>query len=176
MFRWPGTIQAADRPELGSSIDIVPTILAASEAEGPHDFPGLNLLPALTSGDTIGRDAIFGESFAHDIADIENPQASLLYRWVIRGHTKFLLTYDGAQGKMDYSPKSAAPQLYDLKADPGENVNLAEAQSELVSQLGALISDWYPVTERKVGVLAQPAAATRRKSKNNETIGSAVPP
>ena len=32
MFRWPGTIPAADRPELCSSIDIVPTILAAAGA------------------------------------------------------------------------------------------------------------------------------------------------
>ena len=30
MFRWPGKIPAADRPELCSSIDIVPTILAAA--------------------------------------------------------------------------------------------------------------------------------------------------
>ena len=56
MFRWPGTIPAADRPELCSSIDIVPTILAAASATGPHHFPGLNLLAQLKSGDAIDRD------------------------------------------------------------------------------------------------------------------------
>ena len=104
MFRWPGVIPAADRPELCSSIDIVPTILAAAGAEGPHEFPGLNLLPQLKSGDAIERDILFGESFAHDIADIENPQASLLYRWVIRGHDKLLLTLRRGAGKNEIPP------------------------------------------------------------------------
>ena len=125
MFRWPGKIPAADRTELCSSIDFVPTILAAVGATGPHDFPGLNLLPQLKSGKTIERRTLFGESFAHDIADIENPQDSLLYRWVIRGPDKLLLTYDGAPGKMKYPPQSGEPQLFDLKSDPGEKVNLA---------------------------------------------------
>lgn len=34
-------------------------------------------------GTPIDRDTIFGEGFAHDIADIDNPEASLLYRWCI---------------------------------------------------------------------------------------------
>ncbi|PHR89500.1 MAG: sulfatase, partial [Blastopirellula sp.] len=93
MFRWPGVIPSADRPELCSSIDFVPTVLAAAGAKGPHDFPGLNLLPQLKTGETIERDTLFGESFAHDIADIEYPSESLLYRWVIHGHDKLLLTY-----------------------------------------------------------------------------------
>ena len=116
---------AADRPELCSSIDIVPTILAAAGAKGPHEFPGLNFLPQLKSGEPIGRDTLFGESFAHDIADIENPQASSLYRWVIRGHDKLLLTYDGAPGRMKYPPQGGEPQLFDLKDDPGETTNVA---------------------------------------------------
>ena len=151
MFRWPGTIPAADRPELCSSIDFVPTILAAAGATGPHDFPGLNLLPELKSGKAIERDMLFGESFAHDIADIENPQASLLYRWVIHGHDKLLLTYDGAPGKMKYPPQGGAPQLYDLKVDPGEKVNLASKKPELVKKLAGLLTDWYDPTERQVG-------------------------
>ena len=83
----------------------MPTILAAAGVQGPHDFPGLNLLEELTSGNPIKRDTIYGESFAHDIADIENPQASLLYRWVIQGNQKLLVTYDGQPGKMKFPPK-----------------------------------------------------------------------
>ncbi|MFT5105049.1 MAG: arylsulfatase A-like enzyme [Pseudoalteromonas tetraodonis] len=150
MFRWPSTIPASDRPELCSSIDIVPTILAAAGAEIPDDLPGLNLLPYLKGEKPIERSTIFGESFAHDIADIENPQASLLYRWVIRGHDKLLLTYDGATGKMKYPPAGGAPQLFDLKTDPNETTNLAGKKDELVKQLAAELDAWYPVTGRKV--------------------------
>ena len=144
MFRWPGTIPASDRPELCTSIDLAPTILAAAGAKAPHEFPGLNLLPALKSGKPITRDTIYGESFAHDIADIENPQASLLYRWVIQGYDKLLLTYDGAQGKMKYPPTDAAPQLYDLKEDPQENTNLATERPERVAELPASSTSGIP--------------------------------
>ena len=155
MFRWPGTIPAADRPELCSSIDIVPTILAAADAEGPHDFPGLNLLPELESGDAIDRDTLYGESFAHDIADIKNPQASLLYRWVIKGNDKLLLTYDGAPGKMKYPPRGGEAQLYDLKKDPNEETNLATQNPKRVKELSSLLDEWYAADQRQVGKVTE---------------------
>ena len=151
MFRWPGTILPADRPELCSSIDFVPTILAATGANGTHDFPGLNLLPQLRSGKRIDRDLLFGESFAHDIADIQNPQASLLYRWVIKGHDKLLLTYDGAPGKMKYPPQSGAPQLFDLESDPFGTKNLASENVKRVKELAKLLDTWYLPEQRQVG-------------------------
>ncbi len=156
MFRWPNAIKPMDRTELCSSIDIVPTILAATGAKSPTTLPGLNLLPNLKSGESIQRDTIFGESYAHDIADIHDPQASLLFRWVIRGNQKLLLTYDGRAGSMKYPPASGEPQLYDLQSDPHEKVNLAEAQPELVRELTGLLNDWYLVNQRKVGVAPKP--------------------
>ena len=98
----------------------------------------------------IERDTIFGESFAHDIADIENPQASLRYRWVIKGNHKLLLTYDGRLGKMKYPPRAAVPQLYDLKADPLEKRNLAAKHPKRVAELSKLLEGWYVPTERQV--------------------------
>ena len=163
MFRWPGTIPAADRPELCSSIDFVPTILAAAGAKGPHDFPGINLLPQLKSGEAIRRDTLFGESFAHDIADIENPPASLLYRWVIRGHDKLLLTYDGAPGKMKYPPQNGEPQLFDLESDPVERVNLSAEKPKLVQELSTLLDDWYEPGQRRVNSFVPVAAKPDRK-------------
>ncbi len=173
MFRWPGTIPAADRPELCSSIDFVPTVLAAAGAKGPHDFPGLNLLPQLKTGEAIGRDTLFGESFAHDIADIENPQASLLYRWGIRGHDKLLLTYDGAPGKMKYPPQSGEPQLFNLKDDPNEKVNLAAKNPDLVKQLSSLLEKWYVPNERQVGKFTPAAPKTYQKPKKRGTSAKA---
>lgn len=173
MFRWPGTIPAADRPELCSSIDIVPTILAAANANAPHDFPGLNLLPNLKSEKPIGRNTLFGESFAHDIADIENPQASLLYRWVIHGHDKLLLTYDGAPGRMKYPPQGGGAQLFDLKNDPGEKVNLAAENPDRVKKLSALLEDWYVPNERQVGKVAPAEPKPERKPRERKQ--AAVP-
>ena len=112
MFRWPGVIPAADRPRtlLVDRHRSRPILGRRRVLRGPHDFPRPQPVAAVEkSGEAIARDTLFGESFAHDIADIENPQASLLYRWVIRGHDKLLLTYDGAPGRMKYPPQGGEP-------------------------------------------------------------------
>lgn len=153
MFRWPGVIQPGDRGEqLCSSIDIVPTILASAGAPIPDDLPGYNLLPILKSGDPTPRRVVFGESFAHDIANIDKPEESLLYRWVIEGKWKLLLTYDGKLGRYaSVHPRTqSGVQLFDLLADPHEDQNLAARHPEVVARLAEKLQEWWPVTERQI--------------------------
>lgn len=152
MFSWPKKLKPADCPEVVSSIDIVPTILAAAGARIPKHLPGLNLLPNLAEGKDIERKAIFGEGFAHDIADVENPEASLLYRWCIEGRWKLLLTYDGEVNryKSTHPREERRPQLFDLLDDPQEKTNVAGQHPEVVARLAKMIADWSPVMERKV--------------------------
>lgn len=153
MFSWPGVIKPGDRGEqLGSSIDILPTALAAAGAEIPGNLPGLNLLPVLKSGEPTARKTVFGETFAHDVADIDNPQETLLYRWVVEGKWKLLLTYDGKLDRYASShPRTEKrPQLFDLLADPHEDTNLASANPEVVARLAAGLQEWWPVTQRQV--------------------------
>jgi len=153
MFCWPGVIQPGERGrQLCSSVDIMPTALAAAEVDVPDNLPGYNLLPVLKSGEPTPRKRVFGETFAHDVADIDNPEESLLYRWVIDGKWKLLLTYDGKVGRYArHHPRTEKrPQLFDLLADPHENRNLAGKHPEVVAQLAAALQDWWPVTERHV--------------------------
>jgi arylsulfatase A-like enzyme len=150
MFSWPAKLKPADRPELVSSIDLVPTMLAAAGARIPDDLPGLNLLDPLAQGTGIERDTIFGEGFAHDIADIARPEASLLYRWCIEGRWKLLLTYDGEVNRYasTHPRTERRPQLFDLLADPHEEKNVAGEHPEIVARLAKKIADWYPLEER----------------------------
>ncbi len=152
MYRWPGKIKAGPRTEVVSSLDIVPTIIAAANAPLPAGLPGLNILPELESGKAIDRDRIFGESFAHDIADVNNPEKSLLFRWCIEGNWKLLLTYDGEVNRYQstHPREEKRPQLFNLKDDPWETNNLAKEHPEIVKAMAAAISDWYPTKERKV--------------------------
>jgi len=152
MFSWPGHLKPATRNELVSSIDLVPTMLAAGGAKIPEDLPGLNLLSSLKDEQKIDRDAVFGESFAHDIADIKDPEASLLFRWCIQGRWKLLLTYDGEVNryKSTHPRIEKRPQLFDLIADPAETKNLAGDNPEVVARLADRIGKWYPVRKRKV--------------------------
>jgi arylsulfatase A-like enzyme len=153
MFCWPGVIQPGDRgQQLCSSVDIMPTALAAAGSSIPDTLAGYNLLPSLRSGQPTPRKCVFGETFAHDVADIDHPEESLLYRWVIEGSWKLLLTYDGKVGRYAAHHQRAdkRPQLFDLVHDPHETKNLAAEHPDIVARLAAKLQDWWPVTERHV--------------------------
>lgn len=152
IFSWPSVIKPGNRGEqLCSSVEIVPTALAAAGIDIPEAMPGYNLLPALKSGQPTPRKEVFGESFAHDVANIDVPEESLLYRWVVDGKWKLLLTYDSPIGRYAiHHPRiEKGPQLFDLIADPHEDVNLAEKHPEIVLSLAKKMEAWWAVTKRK---------------------------
>lgn len=153
LFRWPGVIAPGNRgTQLCSSVDIMPTALAAAGIAIPKELPGYNLLPILKSGKPTPRDIVFGETFSHDIANIDRPEDSLLYRWVIEDQWKLLLTYDGKLGsRASLHPRTELrPQLFNLLADPHEDLNLAANNPQVVARLAQKLQDWWPVTERQV--------------------------
>tara|TARA_B100001027_G_scaffold215525_1_gene189669 strand:+ start:4563 stop:5918 length:1356 start_codon:yes stop_codon:yes gene_type:complete len=153
MFSWPnGDLKNGKRKDVVSSIDLFPTVLAATGARIPKNLPGLNLLENLKIEKPIKRNGILGESFAHDIADVENPEESLLFRWTIEGKWKLLLTYDGEVNryKTTHPREEKRPQLFNLLQDPKEEKNLAEQNPKVVARLADKIGKWWPVKERKV--------------------------
>ena len=152
LFSWPGVLEPGERDEPVSSIDLFPTILAAADAEISGELPGLNLLPHLKVGTKIQRTSIFGEGFAHDIADISSPEASLNYRWCIEGRWKLILTYDGEVDRYASShPRTEkGPQLFDLIRDPHERTSVAADHPQTVARLSQRIAGWYPLSDRNV--------------------------
>lgn len=150
MFRWPKKFMPADRSELCTSLDLVPTILSAAGITPTEKLPGLDLLKCLETGQKIEREAIFGESFAHDIADIEKPEASLLYRWCIEGRWKLILTYDGEANRHQakHPRTDQRPQLFNLTDDPFETSNVAKDNEAVVERLAKKIKAWYPLHQR----------------------------
>ena len=152
MYSWPAKFAPQMRPEPSSSIDIVPTILAAAGIDVPKDLPGENLLDEMIEQSPIARDAIFGEGFAHDMDDLDDYESTLMYRWVISGDWKLILSYDGKNISYQQFHDSflVGPRLYNVTADPFEEVNLADKHPELVKSLSQKLTDWYPVKSRKV--------------------------
>ena len=117
----------------------------------PRGLPGIDLLPYMRDGKPIPREVIFGETFAHDIADIQNPEASLLFRWCIDGKWKLILTYDGEANRhaATHPRIEKRPQLFNVITDPGETKNVAAEHPDVVAALVKKIGDWYPVKQRK---------------------------
>jgi arylsulfatase A-like enzyme len=137
MLRWPGRIKPRrDEKTLASSIDIVPTILAACGLDVPAELPGVDLLDATA---LAKRKAIFGAAFAHDVADINDPVKSLHTRWCIEGQWK-LLIHHAPEGR------KRRIELYDVLADPHEKADLAAKQLDRVKHLRKLIDGWWPIS------------------------------
>ncbi len=132
MLRWPGRISPGKNETLASSIDLAPTILRACGVKPPSELPGIDLI-SVANGTPAERKAIFGEIFEHDVADVDDPAASLLYRWMIMGRWKLIV------------PKKtgAAVELYDLIADPHETKNLADENRDKVGELRKHLNAWW---------------------------------
>ena len=134
MVRWPGKIRPARYDDtLVSSIDLAPTILHAAGLKPTKSMPGINLLDVAKAGGKTDREAIFGDIYAHDVVDIDNPVPGLLFRWCIRGNRKLILPAGQAK-----------PELYDLKTDPHETKNLAAANAGEVQRMMKRINGWWP--------------------------------
>jgi len=114
LLHWPGKIEAARREVPVSSIDIAPTILRACGIEPPASWPGVDLRSDLRT-----RGPIFGAAYTHDVVDIDEPERSLLTRWVLRDPLKLLVHSD---------PERPA-ELYDVRADPAEERPLDDPES-----------------------------------------------
>ncbi len=132
MIRWPAKTKPAQPEALASSIDIAPTILKAAGVEVPNDMSGLNLLDPEAVGK---RDAIFGGCYTHESMDLEVPAKSLRWRWGIQGNLKLMLPGP--------NEPDAPVELYDLKADPSEQKNLAQDRAADVAGLRSAIDGWW---------------------------------
>ena len=151
MLRRPGVIAPAASDALASSLDILPTVLAACGIQAPAGLPGVNLLDEQAVAE---RPQVFGECYSHTIVDLDAPERGLLWRWTVRGDWKLivpaaappgLLTNRGpivderSQGKHELGEA----ELYNLATDPRENHDVAAEHSELVSALRQSIDAWW---------------------------------
>jgi arylsulfatase A-like enzyme len=157
LLRWPGHVSPAKSDSLASSIDIVPTMLAALRLPAPQGLKGINLLDAKA---VESRQYVFGEDFTIRSQTLEDPAANVLWRWVTDGRWRLVLprTFE-AEGTLKTIPsdgylkpdlkatlQTAQPMLYDLQADPNEQNNLAGTYPEMVTALRSkLNAHWKPI-------------------------------
>jgi len=115
IFRWPGVIRPGQvSMDMASTLDILPTLLAAAGLDLPRDRPydGHNLLPHLRDGKPSPR-----QEFFYALGK----------------------TLDGVrQGPWKYrQAKGSGPELYHLDRDPAEQYNVAAAEPETAARLAA---------------------------------------
>jgi arylsulfatase A-like enzyme len=156
MIRWPGKAAPQRSDALASSIDLLPTVLAALDMPKPDGAQGINLLdPAALKS----RQHVFGECFTIRSQSLDDPTASVLWRWVTDGRWRLILPRTAASGTvLPNLPRdkyltpdlletltAAKPMLFDLNSDPAEENDLAAEQPEMVNTLTAHLNAlWSP--------------------------------
>ena len=142
IYSWPARLKPAVSESLVSSVDVVPTILAAAGAAPPKkELPGMNLLPVMEGKANLDDRTVFGETFARNVADLENPEAVLLNRWVIHKRYKLIVACGGE------ADEATEPELYDLLDDPFEQKNLYGTRPEVYESLRASLEAWRPINK-----------------------------
>ena len=143
LVRWPAQVKPRrDERHAVTSLDVLPTVLAAAGCNIPDQLPGINLLDEAA---VARRETIFGEVFLHTARSLDDPTANLRYRWLVTGDWK-LIVPDAA------NEPAATVELFNLANDPDERKNLAAAQPERVKQLRTALDAWWPGRPRQSGL------------------------
>lgn len=135
VLRWPARLAPARRGAAASSVDVMPTILAACGLEPDASLPGIDLLP-VAAGAPSPRAAVFGAAYEHDQPDLLEPARGLVARWVVKGRWKLVRPAD----------RGLPSQLFDVVADPHETRDLAQTELARVAELREELDRWWPGT------------------------------
>jgi len=127
-MKYPGVVPAGELSNaVVTSLDIGPTLLEACGLSSTYSMDGASYFGLFVGGGFAPAPAI--------VSEIETDRA------VVAGGFKFISSFSG--NTKDGYPASGQPeQLYDLAADPGEQVNLVdeEAHASVLLQLKAFLA------------------------------------
>ena len=149
----PGVPQGKVIEGLGSNVDSAPTLLELAGLPPLDDAEGHSLVPMIQGGVAAINEYIYAEE---DAGILARSVRSENYRLI-----KYL--WDGKR------------QLFDLKRDPGEQVDVAKENPSALEELSARLSEWMKVNQptrevqlRRWKIFTQPEKET---IVDDQTIG-----
>lgn len=176
------TIEPQIYDELFSGVDLVPTLLELFGIEPGDDVEGLshatNLIAETTQPIEI-RDHVYTEKTYHDSYDpiraIRTKDYSYIENYAQRPLLDLPLDIEESPSGQAVEPFIHAPrpqrELYDLRADPTEVVNLLEADADdhaaaIADELSVRLNEWR---EKTGDVIPSEFAGTRIAARYTET-------
>ena len=131
IIRWPGVVeQGLVCEDPVQSTDFLPTMMemAGMAPVADRQMDGVSLVPLLTGGGTLGRDALFWH-FPHYHGSGNRPSGAVRV-----GEWKLIEWFE-----------DGAVELYDLRNDPGETADLSADEPEKAGELLGRLQEWRRV-------------------------------
>jgi uncharacterized sulfatase len=144
LIRWDGRTKPATHRELCSSVDILPTLLFATDQDIPQKLPGQSLWLSAIGGERPPVRPVFGEVYPGDARSLGNPSKDVAYRWIRDGNLKLIVPHS-QNGKPPWGGYLKEPALFDVERNPDETRDLSNDpryQSEL-RMLRKKLDDWW---------------------------------
>lgn len=137
IFNWPAVIAAGEtRSSLASTLDLFPTLLDYAQVAAPPEKPGRSLRPVLEGAAPDIRTTLFGSDQGYRVRD-----AAIHRRRGKPGEPAFFARTK--HWRYIWRTESDSDALYDMRVDPREEHNLAEAHPEKVQRLREEIEAWH---------------------------------
>ena len=136
IFRMPGRLPAGRR--VGGMValqDVMPSILELLGASADLQLDGLSLVESMGNGTAVSRRGLY----------ITEATWMRKHGW----RTREWKLIRALEPDFHFKPEV---ELYNLVEDPGEDVNLASAQPDVVRLLGGYLDNWVARRERECGV------------------------
>lgn len=159
LIRWPagGFAAGAVIPEMISTIDVLPTVLAAASLPVPERVQGRSLLPLLGGEEYVPRTAIYAEKTYHTYYDPMRAVRTERFKYIRSFETTPAVEIPldieqgaifRAQARRWHAGERHPVELYDLQADPLEQSNLAgnAAFAEVEGWLESRLWSWMAET------------------------------
>ena len=143
---WPGKLPAGKRVSgFVQNLDYLPTFFELAGIPDTENLEGKSLLPCIFGE----RDGNYDELFLSE-ATWEVKRAYRNHKW------KFIHSFEPDRHDRPLQ------ELFDLEADPTEQVNLAETHPELVAELKARLDAWVAQRLAETGRTEDPVPAQGR--------------
>lgn len=129
IFWWPGTIQPAVITNMGSTLDLMPTIASFAHADLPDDrtYDGYDLSPVLLGENVSPRDEMF---YYH---------STKLFA-ARKGKYKLHYYSNNPMGYPENLKKLEKYKLYNLEEDPSESHNIIKQHPEIVKEIEEMVA------------------------------------
>jgi arylsulfatase A-like enzyme len=144
VISWPGTVkQGGVTDAMVSSIDFFPTFCELLGVKPGPETDGISFLSHLTSGASIPDRQLYWHYPHYHIPTGMKPAGAIR-----KGRYKLIEWYEKALT----SDEEGAFELFDVKNDIGEAVNLADSLPEMVQILSGELANWREIVDAQMPV------------------------